>query len=173
GRDARRRSRSLGRGRLHLVARDALGASASRAGADAAGPGANRRRTASGFDGARLELLPRIEQALRVEEALQLAVQLDGTRAPLPFQPAALRPADAVFTGDRTAESDRQGEKLLGAGGSAVELRLVGRVDDEVCMDVPVTRVAPAAGLEVVTPPHLDGLLHRLPPPARRPADAL
>src|SRR5262249_50677338 len=110
----------------------------------------------------RLDLLAGIEQSLRVEGPLQLAMQLHCARAPLALEPAPLRPADPVLAGDRAAEPDRHREELFGPGPGAVELRLVARVDDEVRVHVAVARVTPAAGLQAVAAADLDRLLDRL-----------
>ena len=77
-------------------------------------------------DGRRVpcQLRPRVEQALRVERALDLLVQLERPRLPLRLQAPALEPADAVLAGDRAAERDDQREQLLADRLRRVELRL-------------------------------------------------
>ena len=59
------------------------------------------------------ELLPRVQQVLRVEEALDLLVQLERARAPLARELAALQDAEAVLARDRAAEADGEVEEIL------------------------------------------------------------
>ena len=57
------------------------------------------------------ELLARVQQVLRVEEALDLLVQVERARAPLARELAALQEAEAVLARDRAAERGRPGRR--------------------------------------------------------------
>src|SRR6185436_12801336 len=87
------------------------------------------------------QLLPRVEQVLRVEETLDLLVQLERARAPLARELAAFEDAESVLARDRAAEPDGEVEEILDRELGARELvRLLG-IDEEGRVQVAVARV--------------------------------
>src|SRR5262249_11330495 len=120
-----------------------------------------------------LLLLAGVHEALRVERVLHGPVQLEQTRCPLPRERAALDQAGAVLPRDRAAQLDGQREQVLRSRVRTRELALVGRVEHERRVEVPVTRVAPAACGEPVAPADLECLLDGLPEPVERDDDVL
>src|SRR6266496_187659 len=119
------------------------------------------------------DLLAGVEQALRVEDALDLVVELERARRPLALELPPLQPADAVLAGNGSAEAHRQGEQLCGRNVRPGELVLVMRGDEERRVQVAVTRVSPAAGDEVVAAPDRNRLVDRFAEPVEGDDDVL
>src|SRR5215208_7309585 len=95
-----------------------------------------------GPDARALGLLPRVEQALRIESLLDRGVQPVRLRPPLALQLAALQPPDPVLAADRAAEADREVEQVVaGRVGAALLVGVLGR-EQERGVDVAVARVA-------------------------------
>ena len=70
-------------------------------------------------------MLPGVEEALRVEDSLDLGVKLERARRPLLLQLAPLQPAEAVLPGDGATEAGREDEQLCGRDVGSSELVLV------------------------------------------------
>src|SRR4051794_13645814 len=88
------------------------------------------------------ELLSRVQEVLRVEEALDLLVQVERARAPLARELAALQDAEAVFPADRAAELYGQVEEILDREQRSLELLGLLGIDEERRVEVAVAGVA-------------------------------
>src|SRR4051812_34480024 len=74
----------------------------------------------------------RVEDARGVEDRLQPALEIDGVRAELVLQPAALEQAHPVLTGERATERDRRAEQLVRRAPDVIGHAVRSLVDHEV-----------------------------------------
>src|SRR5688500_18394017 len=89
--------------------------------------------------------LARVEESLGVECSLDLGVERQRARRPLPRELAAFHPADAVLAGDRATQARSQSEHFLSRAACARQLDFVPWIDEERGVEIAVTRVPPAA----------------------------
>src|SRR5207253_3141441 len=100
--------------------------------------------------GSRRDLLAGVEQALGVEDALDLLLKHRASAAQLRGEMRQLEDAHAVLARDGAADRDRPGRELVHGGEGSALLHGVVRREQEARMDVAVAGMAEAARLEAV-----------------------